>query len=150
MSKGRLTSYLAKPGEVEQKWHHVDATDQILGRMAVRIATLLMGKHRPQYTPNTDTGDFVVVTNAEKVRVTGRKADTMEYMSYSYHPGGSRIVPYRTMLKQHPERVITTAVRRMVPKNALGRRMMKKLKVYAGGEHPHAAQNPQPLTIGSN
>jgi large subunit ribosomal protein L13 len=149
MAIGRLTCYLAKPGEVEQKWHHVDAADQVLGRLAVRIATLLMGKHRPQYTPNCDTGDFVVVTNAEKIRVTGSKADTMEYQRYSYYPGGSTIVPYRKMIAMHPERVLTTAVRRMVPKNALGRKMMKKLKVYAGDQHPHAAQNPQALTTES-
>jgi large subunit ribosomal protein L13 len=145
MSKRKLGSFLAKPGEIEQKWYVVDATDQILGRLATKIATVLMGKHKPTYTPHVDAGDFVVVTNAHRVRVTGKKADTMAYARYSYHPGGYAETPYRRMLERHPDRIILEAVRRMLPKNALGRHMLKKLKVYASDQHPHQAQQPVPL-----
>ena len=135
---------MAKGGELQPAWHHMDASGKALGRMAVEIATLLMGKHKPTYTPHVDTGDFVVVTNASKVRVTGRKAETMHYARYSYYPGGYKEVPFSRVLATHPERVITEAVRRMLPKNALGRNMLKKLKVYRGENHPHAAQQPKP------
>ena len=145
MAKGRLSSYCAKPGEVDQAWYHVDATDRVLGRLAVRIATVLMGKHKPTYTPHVDTGDYVVVTNAEKVRVTGNKADVMHYARYSYYPGGYREIPYQRVQRDHPDRIIREAVRRMLPKNTLARQMLKKLKVYAGDSHPHAAQQPEPL-----
>ena len=147
MSKRNLRSFLAKPGQVDQEWYVVDATDQILGRLATRIATVLMGKHKPTYTPHVDTGDFVVVTNADKVRVTGRKAETMVYPRYSYHPGGYKEIPYKRMMERHPERIVREAVRRMLPKNALGRKMLKKLKVYASGTHPHTAQQPAPLAL---
>ncbi len=147
MSKRKLGSFLAKTGEVEQQWYIVDASDRILGRLATRIATVLMGKHKPTYTPHVDTGDFVVVTNAHKVRVTGRKADTMVYPRYSYHPGGYSETPYRRMLERHPERIVREAVRRMLPKSSLGRKMLKKLKVYAADEHPHTAQQPAPLAL---
>ena len=110
----------------------------------MNIATVLMGKHKPTYTPHVDTGDYVVVTNADKIRVSGRKADTMTYPSYSYYPGGYKERSYRDVLKQHPDRIITEAVRRMLPKNKLGRKMLSKLKVYRGADHPHAAQCPQP------
>lgn len=136
---------MAKPGQVPQAWHSVDATDQILGRLASRIATVLMGKNKPTYTPHVDTGDFVVVTNAEKIRVTGRKAETMIYPSYSYYPGGYKEVPYERVMKRHPDRIIRESVRRMLPKNALGRKMLLKLKVYASDTHPHTAQQPTPL-----
>lgn len=142
MRKSRLGSYVALPGHVSKQWFHVDATDQVLGRIAVKIATVLMGKHKPTYTPNVDTGDFVVVTNAHRVRVTGSKAETMEYQRYSYYPGGHTSVPYRKVMEKHPERILTAAVRRMLPKNALGRHMLSKLKVYATDTHPHAAQGP--------
>jgi len=138
---------MARSGDLPQAWHHVDADGRILGRMAVTIARILMGKHRPTYTPHVDTGDFVVVTNAAKVRVTGKKAQTMHYASYSLHAGGYKEVPYASVMAKHPERVIIEAVRRMLPKSALGRRMLKKLKVYPGETHPHAAQLPQPLTM---
>ncbi|MFQ5414849.1 MAG: 50S ribosomal protein L13 [Phycisphaerae bacterium] len=145
MPRGRLRSFCAKPGEVTQAWYHVDATDRVLGRLAVRIATVLMGKHKPTYTPHVDTGDFVVVTNAGKIRLTGRKAETMVYPRYSYHPGGYKEIPYKRMAQDHPDRVVREAVRRMLPKNALARHMLKKLKVYTTSEHPHAAQQPMPL-----
>ena len=144
MPQCKIRSFVAKPGQVPVKWYHLDANDQVLGRLAVRIATVLMGKHRPMYTPHVDTGEFVVVTNAEKIRVTGKKADTMVYPRYSQYPGGYKEIPYRRMLERHPERIIREAVRRMLPKNALGRQMLKKLKVYAGDTHPHAAQQPVP------
>ncbi|MHC4696637.1 MAG: 50S ribosomal protein L13 [Planctomycetota bacterium] len=147
MLQSKLPSYCARPGEVEQGWWHVDATDKILGRLATRIATVLMGKHKPTYTAHVDTGDFVVVTNADKICVTGNKADTMVYASYSYHPGGYKEVPYRRVLERRPEQIVREAVRRMLPKNALGKHMLKKLKVYASDRHPHAAQQPAPLEL---
>ena len=145
MSVRKLKSFLAKRDEVEQKWFVVDASDQILGRLATKVATVLMGKHKVTYTPHVDTGDFVVVTNAEKVRVTGKKADTMFYARYSYHPGGYHEVPFSRVMVQHPDRIIRDAVRRMLPKSALGHRMLRKLKVYASDKHPHVAQQPTPL-----
>jgi len=138
-------TYMAKPGEIEARWHVVDATDRILGRMAASIATVLQGKHRATYTPHVDTGDFVVVVNARKVRVTGRKADQKEYERYSGYPSGRRVIPFRQMLERKPEEVIRLAVRRMLPKSRLGKQMLRKLKVYAGPEHPHEAQSPQPM-----
>ncbi|MFH0981484.1 MAG: 50S ribosomal protein L13 [Planctomycetota bacterium] len=142
-----MPSYMAKRGEVHPAWHHLDLDGRILGRVAVEIATVLMGKHRPSYTPHVDTGDFVVVTNAEKVRVTGRKAEAKRYARYSYHPGGYKQLPYARVLATHPERIITEAVRRMLPKSALGRKMLKKLKVYRGENHPHTAQQPKPWML---
>lgn len=145
MPRCRIGSYLAKPSTVEQAWFEVDATDKVLGRLAVRIATVLMGKHKPTYTAHVDTGDFVVVTNADKYRLTGRKAEEMIYPRYSYYPGGYKAIPFREMAKQHPEKILTESVRRMLPKNSLARKMLGKLKVYSGAEHPHAAQKPTPL-----
>ncbi|MCH8807678.1 MAG: 50S ribosomal protein L13 [Planctomycetes bacterium] len=140
--------YLAKPGQVEQKWYVVDATDQVLGRLAVRIATVLMGKNKPTYTPHVDTGDFVVVLNAGAVKVTGkRKKEQVVYQRYSGYPGGLKEITMKTMLERHPERVLGEAVRRMLPKNALARHMLKKLKLCVGSEHPHQAQQPEPLPI---
>ncbi|MEP0847242.1 MAG: 50S ribosomal protein L13 [Phycisphaerae bacterium] len=138
-------SYLAKPGAERANWYVVDATDQVLGRLATRIATVLMGKHKPTYTPHVDTGDFVIVLNAGRVKVTGRKKDTVEYDRYSGHPGGRKVTTMRTTLERHPERVLEAAVRRMLPKNSLAAHMLKKLKVYSGGEHRHQAQLPEPL-----
>lgn len=140
-------SYMAKPGEVQAQWHLVDAGGRVLGRLASRIATVLQGKHRPTYTAHVDTGDFVVVVNAEKVVVTGRKADEKAYRRLSRHPGRFRAVPFSEVLAKHPDRIITDAVRRMLPRSRLGVRMLRKLKVYAGTEHPHQAQNPQPLEL---
>jgi large subunit ribosomal protein L13 len=139
--------YQAKPNEVAREWWCLDAQGQVLGRMATRLATVLMGKHKPTYTPHVDTGDFIVVTNAEKFKLTGRKAEAMEYDSYSYHPGGRRVVSFQEMMQKHPERVIEFAVRRMLPKSAMGRRMLTKLKIYKGTEHPHQAQQCKTLDL---
>ncbi len=147
MPQCKLPSYCAKTGQVDQAWWHVDATGRVLGRLATRIATVLMGKHKPTYTPHVDTGDFVVVTNAHKVIVTGNKANTMVYPRYSYHPGGYKEIPFSRVLERHPERIVQEAVRRMLPKNALARHMLKKLKVYATDTHPHSAQQPAPLEL---
>jgi large subunit ribosomal protein L13 len=139
---------MAKTGQVSQMWHLIDATDQVVGRLAVQIATILRGKHRPEYTPHIDTGEFVVVINAEKVRFTGNKWDSVTYKSYSHYPGGLKVVTAKEMLARKPEEIITQAVKRMVPRNRLGRQQMSKLKVYAGNSHPHQAQQPVafPLT----
>ncbi len=147
MSRKNLASFMAKPGQVDQAWHVLDATDQILGRVSTKIAMALMGKTKPTYTPHVDTGDFVVVTNAQKIRVTGRKADTMIYARYSYHPGGYKEIPYKRVLERHPDRIIREAVRRMLPKSALGRKMLSKLKIYTTDSHPHTAQCPTPLAV---
>ncbi len=142
-----MRSYMAKKGEVDQQWHLVDADDQVVGRLASRIARVLMGKHRPEYTPHVDTGDFVVVTNAAKVRFTGRKMEKKRYYHYTGHPGGLRERTVSDLLERKPEEVLHLAVRRMMPKTRMGRAMIKKLKIYPGAEHPHDAQNPQPLTL---
>ncbi|MHC4662407.1 MAG: 50S ribosomal protein L13 [Planctomycetota bacterium] len=142
-----MKSYIAKKETVEHKWWVVDATDQILGRLAVEIARRLMGKHKPQYTPHVDTGDFIIVLNAEKIAVSGKKAEMKEYAHYTGYPGGHRTVPYSRMLEKMPEKIIELAVKRMLPKTKLGRAMFRKLKVYAGPDHPHAAQKPEILDI---
>ncbi len=136
-----------KAEQVDRKWWVIDADDQVLGRLAARIAPILMGKHRPTYTPNHDTGDFVVIVNAEKVRLTGRKALAKQYDWYTYYPGGHKTMPFEQMLKKHPTQPIELAVRRMLPKTRLGRTMFKKLKVYAGPDHPHQAQQPEKLEL---
>ena len=136
-------TYMAKPGEVGASWAVVDATDQVVGRLATKIATMLQGKHRPEYTPHVDTGDFVVVINAANVRFTGVNKGTQRvFKNYSGYPSGQKETPLDEMLQKKPEMVITEAVRRMLPKTKLGRAMLKKLKVYAGPEHPHQAQQP--------
>jgi large subunit ribosomal protein L13 len=140
-------TYSAKPSEITQDWHHVDAEGVTLGRMASRIARILQGKHKPMYTPHMDTGDFVVVTNAEKVHLTGKKMDQKVYHHYTGWAGGLRETEIRTMIEKKPEQVIRLAVRRMLPKTNLGRLMLRKLKVYAGTDHPHAAQQPKTLDI---
>jgi large subunit ribosomal protein L13 len=139
------TTYMPKPREVATNWHVVDADGQILGRLASRIALILQGKHKPTYTPHVDTGDFVVVVNAEKIRVTGRKAEVIEYDTYSRYPGGRHVYSYQTMLAKHPEKLVELAVRRMLPKSKMGRNILGKLKVYRGPQHPHAAQQPKEL-----
>ncbi|MEO1235325.1 MAG: 50S ribosomal protein L13 [Planctomycetota bacterium] len=138
---------LAKNHDVPREWVIVDATDQILGRLSTRIATILMGKDKPTYTPHHDVGDFVIVLNAEKVRVTGNKLDQKFHESYSGHPSGRKLTSFRQVLATHPERLIEESVRRMLPKNKLGVAMSKKLNVYAGEEHPHAAQQPRTLEL---
>jgi large subunit ribosomal protein L13 len=140
-----VKTYSAKPEEIVRKWHLVDADGQTLGRLASRIATILRGKDKPIYTPHLDCGDYVVVVNAEKIHVTGKKLDEKMYYRHSGYPGGLKAFTLREMLERTPERVLTLAVKRMLPKNKLGRRMLKKLKVYAGPEHPHGAQNPEAL-----
>ncbi|MCG8347287.1 MAG: 50S ribosomal protein L13 [Chloroflexales bacterium] len=138
-----MKTYSQKASEIQRGWYVVDATGQVLGRLATQIATLLRGKHKPTYTPSSDGGDFVVVVNAEKVRVTGRKAEQKIYYRHTGYPGGLRATPYKRMLAKHPDRIIRFAVKGMLPKNRLGRRLMTKLRIYAGPQHPHAAQQPQ-------
>ena len=137
----------AKTDEIaaSRKWYVVDAKDYVLGRLATEVARILRGKHKPNFAPHQDVGDFVVVINAEKIQLTGRKTEQKYYFRHSGYPGGEKIIPFKRMLERHPERIIEHAVRLMLPKNVLGRKMFKKLKVYAGPEHPHQAQNPQPL-----
>lgn len=138
-----MKSFMAKSSELDRTWHEVDASDRVVGRLASNIAMVLMGKHKPTFTPGVDTGDFVVVKNAEKIRFTGKKAETKVYRYHTGWIGGLKEVSLRQMMERSPERVLELAVRRMMPKNKLGRRMMSKLKIYAGEEHPHTAQRPQ-------
>jgi large subunit ribosomal protein L13 len=134
---------MAKKGEVQQRWFVIDATDRVVGRLAVQIATILRGKHRPEYTPHLDTGEYVIVVNASKIKFTGNKMDTKTYQAYSHYPGGHKLVSARSLLDKHPERILEQAVRRMVPRTKLGRQQMTKLKIYSGPNHPHQAQQPQ-------
>jgi large subunit ribosomal protein L13 len=143
-----MNSYMAKPGEVEQRWWLVDASGKVVGRLASEIAVYLMGKHRPTYTPHVDTGDFVVVVNAEKVLFTGKKWERKTYTWYTGYPGLKSITA-ADRRQRSPERILYDAVRRMLPKSKLGRRMLSKLKIYAGPAHPHQAQNPQPAELGA-
>lgn len=138
---------LAKNNEVARAWVHVDASNLVLGRLAAQIAQILTGKNKAIYTPHHDVGDFVVVTNCEKVRLTGKKLDQKEHMTYSGHPGGHKEQTLRTVLATHPDRVLTEAVRRMLPKNKLADAQLKKLKVYAGPAHPHAVQSPKTIQV---
>jgi large subunit ribosomal protein L13 len=140
-----MKTYSAKPREIEQAWRLVDADGRTLGRLATEIADVLRGKHKPVYTPHVDTGDFVVVVNAEKVRVTGKKLEQKIYYRHSGYPGGLRERTLAEQLERRPEEVIRRAVRGMLPKNKLAAAQLRKLKIYAGPEHPHAAQNPAPL-----
>ena len=140
-----MKSFMAKKGECEGKWLLVDADNAVLGRMAAKIAPMLMGKTKPTYTPHVDTGDYVIVVNAEKIHVTGNKMTQKVYYRHSGYPGGLKQVTLRDQLQKFPDRVVEHAVRGMLPKNRLGRRMFKKLKVYAGPDHPHQAQQPKPV-----
>jgi large subunit ribosomal protein L13 len=142
-----MRTLFAKKGEVEQKWYVVDAKDAVLGRLAVKIATQITGKNKTIYTPNTDTGDFVIVINAEKIKLTGRKLDNKVYYRHSGYPGGLRAETARDRMKRCPEKIITDAVWGMIPKGRLGRAMLRKLKVYKGSEHPHEAQKPELLSV---
>jgi large subunit ribosomal protein L13 len=137
-----MKTYVTKPAEIERSWFVVDAEGQTLGRLATRIATVLKGKHKPIYTPSLDCGDYVIVINAEKIKVTGDRLDQKVYYRHSGYPGGLTEITLRRQLEKHPQRVIELAVRGMLPKNKLGRKMFKKLKAYAGPEHPHSAQQP--------
>jgi large subunit ribosomal protein L13 len=142
-----VRTYSPKPGDITRSWHVIDATDVVLGRLASQAAILLRGKHKPQFAPHLDTGDFVVIVNAGKVALSGTKRDTKFEYRHSGYPGGLRKRSYGELLDNRPERVIERAVRGMLPKNTLGRQMLRKLKVYAGPEHPHAAQRPVPFEI---
>jgi large subunit ribosomal protein L13 len=140
-----MKTYTAKPGEIERSWYVVDAESKTLGRLATQIADVLRGKGKPAYTAHVDTGDFVIVVNAEKIHVTGQKLDQKMYYRHSGYPGGLRTRTLREQLERRPEEVIRKAVRGMLPKNRLAAAQLRKLKVYAGPDHPHAAQNPEPL-----
>jgi large subunit ribosomal protein L13 len=142
-----MKTFSAKATEVDQKWLIIDAEGQTLGRMATAIASRLRGKHKAEFTPHVDTGDYVVVVNAEKVRVTGNKAKDKMYYSHSGYPGGLKSIPFEKLIDKSPEKVVKLAVKGMLPKNPLGRSMFKKLKVYAGAKHPHEAQQPQALQL---
>jgi large subunit ribosomal protein L13 len=140
-----MKTYSAKAGEVKREWFVVDADDRVLGRLATRIATVLRGKHKARFTPHMDTGDFVVVVNAEKVKLTGDKEEKKMYYRHSGHPGGFRAMPAKAMRAKKPEQMIRQAVWGMLPKNALSRHLINKLKIYTGPDHPHQAQQPKPL-----
>ena len=142
-----MKTYMAKPQDIEAKWWLVDANDKVVGRLASDIATILMGKHRPTYTPHIDTGDFVVVVNVDKVVFTGKKWDQKTYTWYTGYPG-LRSETARERAERKPEKILTEAVRRMLPKNKLARKMLTKLKVYTGDQHPHQAQQPEPIELG--
>ena len=142
-----MKTYTPKVTEIERRWLIVDAENKVLGRLASEIAQLLRGKHKPMFSPHLDVGDFVIVVNADKVRLTGNKAETKTYFRHSGYMGGDRLIPFREMQEKHPERVIELAVKGMLPKNNLGRLMRRKLKVYTGPDHPHAAQQPEPIEI---
>ena len=142
-----MKTLVTKPAEIERKWYLVDATDKTLGRLASELAQILKGKHKPTYAPNVDAGDFVVVINAEKIAVTGRRLDQKVYYRHSGYPGGLTETKLKDMLQKHPERPIKMAVKGMLPKNVLGRQMLTKLKVFAGPEHNHQAQKPEVLEL---
>jgi large subunit ribosomal protein L13 len=142
-----MSTVSAKKNEIDRKWFVVDAQDVVLGRLASNVAAVLKGKRKPIYTPHEDTGDFVVVVNAEKIQLTGRKLKEKTYYHHTGFPGGIKSITAEKLLEKKPEDVITFAIKGMLPKNPLGRRMLAKLKVYAGAEHPHDAQNPEPLTL---
>ena len=138
-----MKTYVPKKEDIKRKWYVIDATGKPLGRLATQVATILRGKHKPIYTPYMDTGDYVIVINAEKVALTGGKEDKKVYYKHSGYPGGLKAIPYKKMKEKFPERIIRIAVKGMIPHNSLGRKMLKKLKVYKGAEHPHEAQMPE-------
>lgn len=142
-----MKSYIAKPAEVKRDWYIVDAEGKTLGRLATEIAKVLRGKHKPTFTPHVDGGDFVIVVNAEKIEVTGKKAEQKTYFHHSGYVGGDKYIKYQDMLEKHPERIITNAVNGMLPKNRMRAKMMTRLRVYAGSEHNHEAQQPKALEI---
>ena len=142
-----MRSYVPKPDQIKREWLVVDASDQVLGRLASAVASLLRGKHKPDFTPFLDTGDFVVVVNAKQVRLTGRKAEDKKYYRHSGRPGSLKVETARERLEKYPDRLVRSAVWGMLPKNRLGRKLLRKLKVYAGSEHPHQAQQPKTHTL---
>ena len=142
-----MKTFMAKKGQEERKWLLVDADGAVLGRLAAKVATLLLGKHKPTYTPHADVGDFVVVVNAEKIRLTGTKAEVKTYDSYSRYPGGHKYVSFEQAMAKKPEWVVETAVRKMLPKTQMGKRALKKLKIFRGPEHEHQAQKPEKVKL---
>jgi len=142
-----MKTHVVKAGDIRRDWFVLDAQDLVLGRVASQVAHILKGKHKPTYSPHLDTGDHVVVINAEKLRLTGKKTEKKKYFTHSMYPGGMAWTSYRTMSESKPDRVLYLAVKGMLPRNRLGRAMMTKLKIYAGNEHPHAAQSPRALTL---
>ena len=142
-----MRTYIAKPAEIERKWYLVDAEDQVLGRLSTKVANMLRGKLKPTFTPHVDTGDFVIIINADKVKLTGKKPDQKTYIRHTGYPGGQIETPIREVMKRHPERVIEMAVKGMLPKTKLGSALYRKLKVYKGPEHPHAAQKPEKVEL---
>lgn len=146
MKQEKLTRFI-KTEDADRKWHVIDANDMVLGRLAVKAATVIRGKNKPIFTPNMDTGDFVIVVNAEKIKLTGKRAEKKTYFTHSMYPGGVKVKTFAELIDKKPEYIITQAVKGMLPKNRLGRQLLKKLKVYAGPEHPHAAQQPEALSL---
>ena len=142
-----MKTFTPKPSDIDHMWYVVDARNEVLGRLASKVAHVLRGKHKPTFAPHIDAGDFVIVINADKIRVTGRKAQQKRYTRYSGYPGGLKTTVYEDMMKKHPERVLEHAIKGMLPKTRLGRQMIKKLKVYAGDVHPHVAQSPEKLEL---
>lgn len=147
MALAQRLTHSYRQDEIEQKWYLVDAGGKTLGRVASRVAHLLRGKHKPIFTPNVDSGDYVVVINADKVKVTGKRTELKTYFHYTGYPGGATVESYKELMKTDPERVFTHAVKGMIPHNRLGARILKKLKVYSGDKHPHAAQKPEPVQL---
>jgi large subunit ribosomal protein L13 len=145
-----MKTFTHKGEYTDRQWYVVDANEQVLGRLATRIATILRGKHKPIFSPHIDTGDFIVVVNADKIRLTGNKSQNKVYYRHTEYPGGLKATSYDQMKQRHPERIIEKAVRGMLPKNSLGRQILKKLKIYVGSEHPHQAQNPEPLDLSTS
>ncbi len=142
-----MKTYMAKPEDINREWYVVDIAGKTLGRVATKIAEVLRGKHKPIYTPHMDTGDHVIVVNAGKVNLTGNKLEQKYYHKHSEYPGGLKSIPYSELIENNPEKIISLAVKGMLPKNKLGRKMLKKLKVYAGADHPHQAQQPKELEL---
>lgn len=146
MKQEKITKFI-QTKDADRKWHVIDANEVVLGRLAAKAATVIRGKHKPIFTPNTDTGDFVIVVNAEKVKLTGKRELLKSYFSHSMYPGGVKVKTFAEMIEKNPEFVITHAVKGMLPKNRLGRKLIKKLKVYSGAEHPHSAQKPEVMSV---
>ena len=148
-----MSSYMAKTDvdgiavNFERQWYVIDATDKVVGRLAATVATILRGKHKPQFTPHQDTGDYVIIINAEKVKFTGRKLEQKVYQSYSHYPGGQKSVPAAEMMKKHPTKILISAIKRMIPRTRLGRKQMEKVKIYRGPQHPHQAQQPKEFKV---
>jgi len=142
-----MRTWTYRPGSIEREWYVIDARDLVLGRLATRVAGILRGKHRPQYSPHVDCGDHVIIINAEKIRVTGRKEAQKNYYRHSQYPGGLKTITLEKQREKHPERIIEAAVKGMLPKNSLGRKIIRKMNIYAGEQHPHVAQQPKILSL---